>query len=68
MGVALYNDILFLVIESCKVEETVCLIKKSDANENFYSVEIHYHRYLSLYSLVVVAPSLTSFQKPQKPP
>ena len=23
---------MFLVIESCKVEETVCLIKKSDAN------------------------------------
>ena len=38
MGVALYNDIMFLVIESCKVEETVCLIKKSDANEIFYSV------------------------------
>ena len=28
--------------------------------------EMHYHRYLSLYSLVVVAPSLSSFQKPQK--
>ena len=37
MGVALYNDIMFLIITSCKVEETVCL-KKSDANEIFYSV------------------------------
>ena len=59
---------MFLVIACCKVEETVCL-KKSDANEIFYSVltligekqEMHYHRYLSLYSLVVVAPSLTHF-------
>ena len=32
MGVVLYNDIMFLVIESCKVEDTVYLIKKSDAN------------------------------------
>ena len=41
-----------------------------DTYENFYSdrgcmtcgekQEMHYHRYLSLYSLVVVAPSLTT--------
>ena len=43
----------------------MCEILNQMPNENFYSVqqEIHYHRYLSLYSLVVVASSLTGFQK-----
>ena len=50
MGVALYNDIMFLVIESCKVEETVCLIKKSNANEISYSV-----RTLILITLIEAA-------------
>ena len=76
------NDIMFwrFLAASCRGEETVC-VKLLNANEKitvctYYTdrgcmtcgdkQEMHDHRYLN--SLVIVALSLTSFQKFQKHP